>query len=250
MGITDAAFNTLVLGQLVGFSFLVRLDRRAFAMQSRPARHLHKSSTPGFSQNEPTTVGFSLLRHSMSLFSSPMFDTLDDLLLFQVQKLYDAEQRLAKALKKMAEAAVCKHLVAAFNHHARETERHVARLEIIFRMRGMMPQTVASEAMKGMITDVEAVIHAEGEPEIKDAALIAAAQSIEHFEVAAYSSAVAFARQVALDEVARSLDEILDEEIAANQKLTEIGSQTPSTRPVESPKRATLSIPNRSSMLR
>ena len=77
----------------------------------------------------------------MSLFSTPMFDTLDDLLLLQVQQLYDAEQRLTKALRRMAEVASCKHLVSAFQHHARETERHVARLEIIFHMRGMTPQT-------------------------------------------------------------------------------------------------------------
>jgi ferritin-like metal-binding protein YciE len=94
------------------------------------------------------------------------------------------------------------------------------------------------------------VIDADGEPEIKDAALIAAAQRIEHFEIAAYGSAVAFARRAGYAEVARILDETLDEEVTVNQKLTELANQTPSTRPVESPRRATPSIPNRSSMLR
>jgi ferritin-like metal-binding protein YciE len=186
----------------------------------------------------------------MSLFSSPMFDTLDDLLLLEIEQLYDAEQRLSKALLRMAEAAWCKHLVSAFNQHARETERHVARLEVIFHTRRMMPQTVTSQAMKGLLADVDEVIKADGEPEIKDLALISAAQRIEHFEVAAYGSALAWAREVGCEEVARILDETLDEEIAANRKLTEIAVQTPSMRPVESPNRATPSIPIRSSMLR
>jgi ferritin-like metal-binding protein YciE len=184
------------------------------------------------------------------LFSLPTFETLDDLLRLEVQRLYDAEQRLTKALARMAEAASCKHLIFAFNHHLRETERHVARLEVIFHMQGMTPQTATSGAMTGLIADLFDVIDAEGEPEIKDAALIAAAQRIEVFEIAAYGSAHAFARQLGYDEVARILHESLVEEVAANRKLTEIAIQTPSMRPVESPRRATPSIPNRSSMLK
>ena len=87
-------------------------------------------------------------------------------------------------------------------------------------------------------------------PRSKTRRSIATAQRMEHFEIAAYGSAVAFAQQVGYDEVARILDETLDEEVTANQKLSEMAIQTPSTRPVESPRRATPSIPNRSSMLR
>jgi ferritin-like metal-binding protein YciE len=220
----------------------------------RAARHLHVSRPrrwvfPFESEMGKPGRPFKM-RHSMGLFSLPTFDSLDALLLLEVERLYDAEQRLTKALPRMAEAASCKHLVSAFNHHLRETERHVARLEIIFHMQGMTPQTATSEAMKGLIADAFEVIDAEGEPEIKDAALIAAAQRVEHFEIAAYGSAHTFARQLGYDEVARILHEILDEEVAADRKLTEIAIQTPSMRPVESPRRGTLSIPNRSSMLR
>jgi ferritin-like metal-binding protein YciE len=186
----------------------------------------------------------------MGLFSAPILDTLDDLLLLQVQQLYDAELCLTKALQRMAEVASCKDLISAFNHHLRETERQVARLEVIFRLQGMTPESATSEAMKGLIADAFQVIDAEGEPEIKDAALGAAAERVEHFEIAAYRRASAIARQLGYLEVARILHETLDEEIAAEQVLAGIASQTPAMRPVESPRRATPSIPNRSSMLR
>lgn len=191
----------------------------------------------------------------MGLFSTHTLYTLDDLLLLQIQNLYDIEQRLARSLPRMAEAASSKRLIATFNRHLRETERQVARLEILFQMLGMTAQTETCEAIKVLIAEGDEVIRAEGEPEVIDAALIAVAQRVEHYQIAAYGSARTSARQAGYEEIALLLNESLDEECAADGRLTEIAEtpsaiQTPSMRPVESPRRGTPSIPMRSSMLR
>lgn len=156
----------------------------------------------------------------MALFSSTRFDNLEDLFCDQLQDLYDAEQRLTKALPKMAEAAGSPELKTAFEQHLQETRNQVQRLEQVFGILGKQPQTKTCEAMKGLVSEGEEVIKAEGEPSVKDAAIIAAAQRVEHYEMAGYGTARNFARLLGLPEAAELLQETLDEEGAADGKLT------------------------------
>src|SRR5262249_44801996 len=124
----------------------------------------------------------------MGLFSSMTLNSLDDLLLVQLQDLYDAEQRLTKALPKMAGAAKHKELKAAFQKHLRETEQHVTRLEKVFSILGQTAQRETCEAMKGLIAEGDEAIGAGGSDDVRDAALIAAAQRVEHYEIAGYGT--------------------------------------------------------------
>ncbi len=162
----------------------------------------------------------------MGLFSSLNFNSMDALLVDQLQDLYDAEQRLTKALPKMADAAHNPTLKAAVQQHLRETQNHVNRLERAFQLLGKSPQAKTCEAMKGLVSEGDEVISANGAPEIKDAALIAAAQRVEHYEIAGYGSARTFAQRLGKQDVARLLQETLDEEAATDKKLTQIAERS------------------------
>lgn len=158
----------------------------------------------------------------MSWFTSPQLNSMDALLIDQLQDLYDAEQRLVQALPKMAAAAHQPSLRDAFQHHLRETQNHVTRLERAFQALGQTPKAKTCEAMKGLVAEGQEAIDAKGDPDVKDAALIASAQRVEHYEIAAYGTARTFARRLGKDSAARWLDETLGEEKAADQKLTQL----------------------------
>jgi ferritin-like metal-binding protein YciE len=152
--------------------------------------------------------------------SSKRLDSLDDLLVDHLKDLYDAEQRLTTALPKMAAAANNPALKAAFTDHLRETQGQVARLEQVFRALGQTAKAEACEAMQGLIAEGEEAIKAAGDPAVKDAALIAAAQRVEHYEMAGYGCARTFAHRLGRADAARLLQQTLDEEGAADKKLT------------------------------
>ena len=157
----------------------------------------------------------------MGLFSSSTnFDSLESLLVEQLQDLYDAEQRLTKALPQMADAAHNPALKTAFTSHLHETQNQVARLERAFQSLGKPAKSKTCEAMKGLVEEGKEVIDAKGDPDVKDAALIAAAQRVEHYEMAGYGSARSFAQRLGKHDVAKLLQETLDEEGAADKKLT------------------------------
>lgn len=158
----------------------------------------------------------------MPLFTSTEFNSFKDLLVEQIKDLYDAENRLTDALPKMADAANSSQLKQAFQTHLRETEGHVARLEQIFQQINVEPKRETCEAMKGLISEGETMIKAKGDPDIKDAALIAAAQRVEHYEISGYGTARSFARRLGLTQAANLLQQTLDEEKAADEKLNMI----------------------------
>ncbi len=145
-----------------------------------------------------------------------------DLFTNQIEDLYDAEQRLTKALPKMAEAAHSNQLKQAIQQHLSETQSHVSRLETIFREIGVDPKRETCEAMKGLISEGEDMIHAKGDPDVRDAAIIAAAQRVEHYEIAGYGTARTFALRLGLRQAADLLQQTLNEEAAADRKLTQI----------------------------
>ena len=157
----------------------------------------------------------------MGLFSSSAaLNSFDDLFVEQLQDLYDAEQRLTKALPKMAAAAHSASLKSAFEEHLRQTENQVKRLEQVFQHIGKTAQTKTCEAMKGLVEEGSEVISGSGDPDVKDAALIAAAQRVEHYEIAAYGTARTFAQRLGKPEAARLLQQTLDEEAETDKKLT------------------------------
>lgn len=158
----------------------------------------------------------------MGLFSSKEFSTLEDLFVEQIQDLYDAENRLVDALPKMADAATSPQLKSAFKDHLTETKGQVNRLETIFSQLGKEAKRESCEAMKGLVKEAEEVVDAKGDSSVKDAALIAAAQRVEHYEMAGYGSARSFAQQLGRHDLAQLLQETLDEEGGADHKLTDI----------------------------
>jgi len=167
----------------------------------------------------------------MGLFSSSLaLNSLDDLLLEQLEDLYDAEQRLVKALPKMATAAHSSELKSAFQQHLHETETHVSRLEQVFKSLGKSARAKTCEAMKGLITEGDEVISASGNPDVKDAALIAAAQRVEHYEMAGYGSVRTFAQRLGKQNVAQILQQTLDEEGATDKKLTSLAERSVNTK--------------------
>jgi ferritin-like metal-binding protein YciE len=158
----------------------------------------------------------------MGLFSNSTFNNLSDLLVEQLQDLYDAENRLIEALPKMRDAATSSELKNAFDMHLEETRGHVRRLEQVFAQMGIEAERQTCPAMKGLIKEGQEMIDAEGDPSVKDAALIAAAQRVEHYEMAGYGSVRSFARRLGLGEIVNTLQMTLDEEGNADKTLTKI----------------------------
>ena len=162
----------------------------------------------------------------MGLFSSTSFEKLDDLYHEQLQDLYDAEQRLTKALPKMQEAAHSPQLKQAFGSHLTETEGQITRLEKCFELFGQSPKAKTCEAMKGLISEGDEMVNAKGDPDVKDAALIAAAQRVEHYEIAGYGTLRNLARRIGQTQAVTLLQQTLDEEGNADKKLTSIAESS------------------------
>ncbi|HYK34739.1 ferritin-like domain-containing protein [Alloacidobacterium sp.] len=152
-------------------------------------------------------------------------ETMKDLLLDELQDLYSAETQITKALPKMAKTSSNPELKQAFESHLKETEGHVQRLEKIFKQMNEKSKGKTCEGMKGLLKEGEERIKEGGEREVVDAGLISAAQRVEHYEIAAYGSARTFAQMLNESEVANLLEQTLEEEKSADQKLTRI-SQT------------------------
>ncbi len=158
----------------------------------------------------------------MAIFGNPEFNSLEDLFLNQLEDLYDAEHRIIRALPKMSQAAQNRELKQAFDEHLAQTRGHVDRLDMIFRELDKTPSRETCEAMKGLLREGEEMIDAKGDSNVRDAALIAAAQRVEHYEMAGYGTARSLAMHLGRNEAARLLQQTLDEEKSADSKLTDI----------------------------
>ena len=148
--------------------------------------------------------------------------TLHDAFIEELRDAYDAEKQLTKALKKMAKAAASDGLRTAFESHLQETEGHVDRLEQVFASIEEKPRGKHCEGVAGIIEEGKAVMEEELDEATLDACLIASGQRAEHYEMAAYGTLVAGARAMGHDEAAGLLEETLQEEKAADQKLTQL----------------------------
>lgn len=150
---------------------------------------------------------------------------LRELFLDELKDLYSAESQLVKALPKMAKTASSEQLQTAFTDHLEQTRGHVNRLEQIGENLGVTLSGKKCKAMEGLIKEGKEVIDSEGADDIIDLALIAAAQRVEHYEISAYGSARAMAEQLGNSSAVQLLQETLDEESAADEKLTSIAEK-------------------------
>jgi ferritin-like metal-binding protein YciE len=149
-------------------------------------------------------------------------ENLRELLVEELKDLYSAENQLTKALPKVAKNATDPQLKKAIESHLKETEGHVQRLEQIFEQLDESPKGKTCDGMKGLISEADERIKEGGEPAVLDAGLIADAQRVEHYEIAAYGSARTFANLLGEKEIVSLLEATLKEEKAADQKLTSI----------------------------
>jgi len=153
-------------------------------------------------------------------------ESMEDLFLEQIEDLYDAEQRLVKALPKMAEAATSPALRQAFESHLGETKGHVTRLEQVFQAIQKKPKAQTCDAMKGLIEEGEDMVSNTDRSPLRDAGLIAAANRVEHYEIAAYGSVQAFAKTLGITEALPFLAATLNEEKNADEKLTKLAESS------------------------
>ena len=152
--------------------------------------------------------------------------SLQDLYMAELQDLYDAEGQLVEALPKMAETASNRELTKAFKEHLKQTKGQVKRLEKVFKNLGTAAKGKTCKGMKGLIAEGREMLKARGDDDTRDAALISAAQRVEHYEIAAYGTVVAYARSLGRSEDVKLLEETLNEEKQADQLLNRIALNT------------------------
>ncbi|MEO9129831.1 MAG: ferritin-like domain-containing protein [Sphingomonas sp.] len=155
----------------------------------------------------------------MGLFTKDIA-TFDDLFLHQLQDVYYAEHQITKALPKMVDKATDPALKQGFEMHLRETEGQITRLERIFDMMGEEAKGATCPAIQGIIKEANEVAGDIADKAVLDAALIASAQAVEHYEIARYGTLIAWAKQLGKNDIAAILKETLDEEYATDDKLT------------------------------
>jgi len=155
----------------------------------------------------------------MGLFSKDV-KTMDDLFVHTLRDVYYAENQIVKALPEMVDKAVNIELKQGFQTHLEETKNHVRRLEQIFQLTGHKAKAVDCPAIDGILEEAEDTISEVDDKDVLDAAMIAAAQAVEHYEIARYGALIAWAKQLGRTDCASILEQTLLEEKAADKKLT------------------------------
>lgn len=161
-------------------------------------------------------------RNRGASYSKEESEGLRKVFMAELKDILWAEEALVKALPKMAEKATSAKLVSAINNHIRETEMHVKRLEEVFSILGEKAKGEKCEAMKGLISEAEDMASEMPEGVVRDAGIIASAQKVEHYEIAAYGTLCAFAETLGESQVAALLEKTLEEEKMADEKLSDI----------------------------
>lgn len=149
-------------------------------------------------------------------------ETLHDLYLTELRDLYSAENQIVKALPKVIEKTTNPELRQALESHLEETRGHVTRLEEVFQMHGEEAKKQKCKGMQGVLDEGEEMLGYDAPPEVRDAAIISACQRVEHYEMAAYGSVRTYAEQMGHERAAALLQQTLDEEKEADEKLTDI----------------------------
>ena len=170
----------------------------------------------------PQYVADSKLNLAIEMEMIMKFTTLEDILIDELKDLYSAEHQLVKALPLIAKAVDSEDLRSVFVEHLKQTHKHVERLEKICQKLDINPKGKKCVGMEGLIEEGAEFLNGKGESEPLEAGMIGAAQRVEHYEIAAYGTARAHARQLGFTEIADLLDQTLTEEKQANDKLTYI----------------------------
>src|SRR3954469_1063894 len=165
-------------------------------------------------------------------------ETLYDLYLHELRDLYSAEQQLIKALPKMSKAATNRQLSAGFNEHLQQTKGHALRLEEIFQRLEESPRGPKCEGMEGLIAEGDKMAKEDAEDEVRDAGLIAAAQRVEHYEIAGYGCARTYAQLLSDKKGTRLLETTLKEEGNTDKKLTKLARSVINLRAKKAVKKA------------
>jgi ferritin-like metal-binding protein YciE len=152
-------------------------------------------------------------------------ESLNELFVEQLRDLYDAEHQLIKALPKMAEAANSDELRQAFEEHLEQTRGHAERIETIFENLGEKAKAKKCKGMEGLIKEGNETLDEDMDENVKDAGIIAAAQRVEHYEIAGYGTARTFATLLGDREAASLLEQTLEEEKETDERLTQIAEQ-------------------------
>jgi ferritin-like metal-binding protein YciE len=158
-------------------------------------------------------------------FFSKDIQTLDDLFVHTLRDIYYAEKQIVEALPKMIEKATAPDLKAGFEKHLEETEGHVARVEKVFDMHGVEAKEVDCPAIDGILEEADEVSGEVEDKRVLDAALIASAQAVEHYEITRYGTLIAWAKQLGREDCASVLAQNLKEEEATDKKLTQLSEQ-------------------------
>lgn len=157
----------------------------------------------------------------MGLFSKDI-KTMEDLFLHTLQDIYYAENQIVKALPDMIEKATNRDLVSGFKKHLEETKTHVSRLEQVFKLLEQKPKGVQCPAIDGIIKEANEIAGDVSDKEVLDAALIGAAQAVEHYEITRYGTLAAWAQQLGRDDCETILHRTLEEEKATDEKLSKL----------------------------
>ena len=149
-------------------------------------------------------------------------DSLQNLFVTELKDIYNAEKQLVTALPRIAKAARSAQLAEAITKHLKETEGHVARLEEIFQSLGLPARGKKCKGMEGLLEEGKEVMEEEAQESVRDAALISAAQKVEHYEIVAYGCLRSYAQILGHNDAAKRLEQTLKEEEAADEKLNEL----------------------------
>ena len=150
--------------------------------------------------------------------------TFEDLFIDEMKDMYDAEKRIVKALPKLIKSSGSKELASVLEEHLGQTQAHVARLDGAFHQLGRSPERKPCVAMKGLLAEGDDLSTESHDPMINDAAIIAAAQKVEHYEIATYGTLREWARQLGHSEVANLLQQSLDDETAVDRRLSRLAT--------------------------
>ena len=160
----------------------------------------------------------------MGLFTKDI-KTMDDLFIHQLKDIYYAEKQIVSSLPKMSEKATSPELKQGFEKHLAETKNHVKRVEQVFEMHGVKADATACPAIDGILEEADDVAGDVADKSVLDAALVAAAQAVEHYEITRYGTLVAWAKELGRDDCAAVLAQNLNEERATDKKLTELAER-------------------------
>jgi ferritin-like metal-binding protein YciE len=169
---------------------------------------------------------------AMGFFSKDI-ETLNDLFVHTLRDIYYAEQQIEKALPQMIDKATAPELKAGFEKHLEQTRGHIRRVEQVFEMHGAEAEQVDCPAIDGILEEADEVSGDVDDKQVLDAALIASAQAVEHYEMTRYGTLIAWAKQLGRDDCARVLAENLKEEVETDRKLTEMAESKINLRAAE-----------------